>query len=237
MKKEGQLTHCYFVAGTDTDVGKTLIAAGLLCAAGQQGKRTLAIKPVAAGCEVTPDGLRNGDANLLLAHMTTDLAYSQVNPVAYEPPIAPHIAAQQLGQALQLAPLVEHCRDVLTMPADFAVIEGAGGWRLPLNDHEYLSALPQALNLPVILVVGMRLGCLNHALLTAEAIRRDGLQLAGWVANCVDKQMSCFDENLQTLKDALEAPLLGVVPWIEGVSEPVSAAAGYLELAALDNNR
>ena len=209
MSQQG---NCYFIAGTDTDVGKTLVATGLLAAAARKGVTTLAIKPVAAGCENTSEGLRNDDALKLQAQMSVELDYEQVNPVALQPPVAPHIAAAQCGQSLNLQPLVEHCRNVLEGFAGFALIEGAGGWRLPLNDAEYLSALPKLLGVPVILVVGMKLGCLNHALLTLEAIERDGVRLAGWVANQIDQDMNCFEENLAALKSRIGAPLLGVVP-------------------------
>jgi len=223
----------YFVTGTDTDVGKTLVATGLLAAAKNQGASTLAIKPIAAGCEATPQGLRNDDALQLIAQMTEQLSYEQVNPVALAPAIAPHIAAQQSGQTLALSTLLDHCRLVLENPADMALIEGAGGWRLPLNDSEYLSGLPQKLDIPVILVVGMKLGCLNHALLTAEAIANDGLHVAGWVANCVDRNMACSEENLQTLKDCIKAPLLGVVPYLQDESDLAEAAARYLDISVL----
>lgn len=223
----------YFVTGTDTDVGKTLVAAGLLAAAKKLGITTLAIKPIAAGCESSSQGLRNDDALQLMAQMSEKLAYEQVNPVALAPAIAPHIAAQQAKQTLALQPLVSHCQSVLKNPVGMALIEGAGGWRLPLNDSEYLSGLPQALGIPVILVVGMKLGCLNHALLTAEAIANDGVQVAGWVANCVDANMSCFEENLQTLKDRISAPLLGVVPYLENESDLADATTNYLDVSIL----
>lgn len=228
-----QTTKAYFVTGTDTDVGKTLVSAGLLLALRQHGLTTLAIKPVAAGCDETAEGLRNEDALQLMAQMSEPLTYQQVNPVALAPAIAPHIAAQQGGEKLSLQPLVAHCQQLLERPVDVALIEGAGGWRLPLNEKEYLSGLPQALKIPVILVVGMKLGCLNHALLTAEAIARDGLQLAGWVANCIDENMSCFEENLQTLKDYFDAPLLGVVPNLQGVFIAPQAVAEYLQVGPI----
>jgi len=231
LSSTNKAIKAYFVTGTDTDVGKTLVAAGLLAAAKQQGATSLAIKPVAAGCEDSPQGLRNDDALQLMAQMTEPLDYQQVNPVALAPAVAPHIAAQQAGQTLLLQPLITHCQKVLEKPVDFALIEGAGGWRLPLNDSEYLSGLPQALDMPVILVVGMKLGCLNHALLTAEAIAQDGLKLTGWVANCVDENMSCFEENLQTLKQAFNAPLLGVVPWLN--DKTAQAAVTHLNVSFL----
>ena len=225
--------NSYFITGTDTDAGKTLVTEGLLLAARQQGLTTLAIKPIAAGCERSPDGLRNDDAVKLMAQMTTSLSYDEVNPVAFEPAIAPHIAAQQAAQQILLDRLITHCQTVLEQPAQFALIEGAGGWRLPLNESEYLSGLPQALDIPAILVVGMKLGCLNHALLTVEAITNDGVPLAGWVANGLDANMSCFDENLQALKDRINAPLLGVIPFIEGAGDKVQVAASYLDIHSL----
>ncbi|MEH6357679.1 MAG: dethiobiotin synthase [Pseudomonadales bacterium] len=223
----------YFVTGTDTDAGKTLVTEGLLAAARQQGLATLAIKPVAAGCECTPDGLRNDDAVKLMAQMTESLSYDEVNPVALEPAIAPHIAAQQAGHQLTLDTLITHCQTVLEQPAQLALIEGAGGWRLPLNETEYLSGLPQALGLPVILVIGMKLGCINHALLTVEAIANDGVPLAGWVANGLDANMSCFDENLQTLKSRIKAPLLGVIPFLVEAEDKAQLAASHLDIRTL----
>lgn len=215
----------YFVAGTDTDVGKTLVAAGLLAAAVNKGVRALAIKPVAAGCEVTSEGLRNEDALKLIEQMNVELPYHEVNPVALEPAIAPHIAAEQIDTRLSLSALVEHCQRVLAGFDGFALIEGAGGWRLPLNSSEYLSGLPRQLDIPVVLVVGMKLGCLNHAQLTLEAIERDGLKVAGWVANGIDPEMCCFEENLASLKNSIKAPLLGVIPPIPGDNREQQAAA------------
>lgn len=208
------MANAYFVAGTDTDVGKTLVAAGLLLAANARGLRTLALKPVAAGCTRTPEGLRNADALLLQRCMSVELPYEQVNPVALEPAIAPHIAAQRAGVRLGVDRLAGFCRGALMQRADLALVEGAGGWRVPLNPREFLSQLAVALQLPVVLVVGMRLGCINHALLTAETIARDGLRLAGWVANRCQAEMSCYEENVQTLRALLPAPCLGEVPYL-----------------------
>lgn len=202
----------YFIAGTDTDAGKTLVATGLLRAAAQQHWRTLAVKPVAAGAEDTGAGLRNDDAVKLAAEITEPLSYAQLNPVVFAPPIAPHIAAQQAGKRVTVAQLAGFCRGVMMRPADLVLIEGAGGWRVPVNDRESLADLAVELQTPVILVVGMKLGCLNHALLTAEAIRRDGLTLAAWVANHVDPEMACANENVASLEARLMAPCLGRVP-------------------------
>jgi len=221
----------FFIAGTDTDAGKTLVTAGLLTAANRQGLKTVGLKPVAAGCEQTPDGLRNADALQLQQAASIKLSYEQINPVAFAPPIAPHIAAEQEGRALTADRLAAYCRGAMMQPADLVLVEGAGGWRVPLNTRESLARLPQLLELDVILVVGMKLGCINHAILTAEAIARDGLRLVGWVANHVDPDMSCPDENLATLERLFRAPLLGRVPWLE---EPTAdAAADHLDLSAL----
>ncbi|MET4161451.1 dethiobiotin synthetase [Marinobacterium sp. MBR-111] len=205
----------FFIAGTDTDAGKTLVTTGLLTAASRRGLRTIGLKPVAAGCEQTPDGLRNSDALLLQQAASIKLSYEQVNPIAFEPPIAPHIAAEQEGRVLTADRLAAYCRGTMMQPADLVLVEGAGGWRVPLSMRESLARLPQLLELDVILVVGMKLGCINHAILTAEAIARDGLRLAGWVANHIDPDMSCPDENLATLERLFRAPLLGRIPWLD----------------------
>jgi len=207
------MAKAYFIAGTDTGVGKTTVSCALLAAAKAQGKTTLALKPLAAGCEQTPQGLRNDDALALMAEMTEPLLYEEVNPVALPAPLSPHLAAAQAGRRLSIQQLAGFCRGGLMRRADFKLVEGAGGWRVPVNEREMLSALPKELGLPVVLVVGMRLGCLNHTILTAEAIARDGLRLAGWVANVVDPHMDALDENIETLKRLFAAPCLGVLPW------------------------
>ncbi len=225
-----------FIAGTDTDVGKTLIAAGLLKAFAKKGLTTCALKPVAAGCEQKDGLLCNADALLLQETAAMKLPYSQVNPVARVESCAPHIAAGLEGRRLQVARLEGFCRGVLMRSAKVCVIEGAGGWRVPLNEREMMSDLVKALNAPVVLVVGMRLGCLNHALLTAEAILRDGLPLLGWVANCIDPEMPFLDENIATLKQALSAPCLGVIPHLRAElsqSDAIEQVANALELPAI----
>lgn len=222
------MSRAFFVTGTDTEVGKTAVSCALLVAAREAGLRTAALKPVAAGCD---DQGRNGDALDLLACITEPMAYAQLNPVALADPIAPHIAAAREGRRLQAGWLAGRCRAVMQGPADLVLIEGAGGWRVPIGPQETLADVAVALQLEVILVVGMRLGCINHALLSAEAIRRDGLALAGWVANQCGERMACHAENLQTLRQWLPAPLLGEVPHISPF-DPAAAAAG-LSLAAL----
>lgn len=207
------MKRAWFITGTDTGVGKTRVSVGLLRQAARQGLRTQAIKPVAAGCEPTAEGWRNDDALQLMAAMSTPLRYETVNPVALPEALAPHIAAAQAGQTLSLDTLVTHCRQRLQNDVDVTLIEGAGGWRVPLNAHETLADLAIALQLPVILVVGLRLGCLNHALLTAEAIRHDGLPLAGWVANRLEPNLPACDAQIATLQARLHAPCLGQLPW------------------------
>jgi len=212
------MPNTFFVTGTDTDIGKTAVAAGLLAAANARGLSTAAIKPVAAGCERTDEGLRNADALTLQRTMSLPLPYEQINPVALEEPLSPHIAAARAGARVSVQRLAGICRGVLMQRADFTLLEGAGGWRVPLSARELLSELAVELQLPVILVVGMRLGCLNHALLTAEAIARDGLTLAGWVANRCVPEMAAYEENVATLRAALRAPCLGEVPYLDDPS-------------------
>lgn len=202
----------FFVTGTDTEVGKTFVTVAMLQAMAKQGLKTLALKPVAAGAEDTPEGLRNEDALALAGAMTLSLPYDQINPAVFRTPASPHISAAIDRKSTSISRLAGICRGAMMASYDVGFIEGAGGWRVPVNDRELLSQLPQALQLPVILVVGMRLGCLNHAMLTAEAIRRDGLDLAGWVANHIDPEMGFPEENVNTLKGALQAPCLGIIP-------------------------
>lgn len=203
----------FFVTGTDTDAGKTFVSVLLLEALKAKGVSTLALKPVAAGCEEVDGLLCNDDALKLQAAMTVELPYQQVNPVALKSAIAPHIAADEEGRRLSVDRLAGLIRGALMTSADVTLIEGAGGWLVPLNERETLANLVKELGLPVILVVGVRLGCLNHALLTAQAIAAAGLPLAGWVANCIDPQALRVEENIQTLQSMLPAPCLGVVPY------------------------
>ncbi|WP_193165590.1 dethiobiotin synthase [Microbulbifer hainanensis] len=225
------MTRTFFVAGTDTEVGKTYVTAGLLASAAARGLKTAAVKPVASGCTETEDGLRNEDALQLQEAMTMDLPYQQVNPIALEPAIAPHIAAREAGRVLDVGRMAGVCRGVMSAGADLVLIEGAGGWRTPLGPRSFLSQLPRELDIPVILVVGMQLGCINHALLTAEAVRRDGLALAGWVANFVRDDMARPQENLATLQSLLPAPLLGIVPHDPGAD--FRRAAEHLDISPL----
>ena len=175
--------------------------------------------------------MRNSDALQLQQAASIKLSYEQLNPIALEPPIAPHIAAQQAGRRLDADRIAALCRGVMMQPADFMIIEGAGGWRVPLNNRQTLADVPKLLRTPVVLVVGMKLGCISHTLLTVEAIVKDGLRLAGWVANRAEPEMSCYSENLETLKSMLAAPLLGEIPHIEDIT--AQNVARYIDLEPL----
>lgn len=216
----------YFVTGTDTDVGKTLIAAALLHAFAARGLRVVGMKPVAAGSVA---GVWHDVAALEQAS-NIDAPLALRNPYRFHPPIAPHLAAQQAGMVMSL-PVIQAAYAQLSKLADSVIVEGAGGFYVPLNDAESLADVAQQLNLPVILVVGMRLGCINHALLTVAAIQAQGLQLAGWVANCVVADMPMLDENVQTLTQRIAAPLLGMVPYLPNISS--RQAAQDLQLDSL----
>jgi dethiobiotin synthetase len=200
-----------FVTGTDTGVGKTLIACALLHRLRSRGLRALGMKPVAAGVEPTPEGPANPDVVALRRASSWVAPLSQVNPYCFEPPIAPHLAAASVGVRIELEP-IQKAFDALRRSADAIVVEGVGGFLVPLNDREDAGDLAVALALPVVLVVGLRLGCLNHALLTQQAVLARALRLAGWIANSIDPHMQRFDENLQALRERIDAPLLGVLP-------------------------
>lgn len=223
------MAQAYFITGTDTDAGKTTISAGLLCAAKQQQHSTLAMKPVASGCEITEQGLRNSDALALIAQSTVKLPYAQINPYTFAPAIAPHIAADEAGVELCVDNLYQAAQIVLQQRAGLTLIEGAGGWRVPISSTEFLSDFAITLKLPVILVVGVKLGCINHALLTVEAIFQDGLQLAGWVANIIDPDCARLAENVEYLKQHIAAPCLAEVPHLTLASP--EKVARYLDNA------
>lgn len=200
-----------FVTGTDTGCGKTLVAAGMLHRLRSRGVRAVGMKPVASGCEDTKEGLRNEDALLLQSESSFQPAYEDVNPYAFAPPIAPHVAAAEAGVGIDIERICE-CQRRLAAQADYLVMEGVGGWAVPLGPKLMLADLARAAGLPVVLVVGLRLGCLNHAQLAARAISDDGCKLAGWIANAVDPDFERVGANLQTLRERLApAPCLGVV--------------------------
>ena len=202
------MTPAWFITGTDTGVGKTRIAAALCHALGARGLRVAAMKPVASGCSLTPEGLRNDDALALLAAMNVRARYSDVNPYAFAPAIAPHIAAQEAGIGIDFE-VLDRAFERLRMQSQALIVEGAGGWLAPLDASRGFADLAAHWQMDVILVVGMRLGCLNHALLTAESIERRGLRLCGWVANTIDPWVERLKENISSLQSRLTAPCVG----------------------------
>ena len=223
----GPLGQGAFVTGTDTGIGKTLASCALLHALRGAGLRAVGMKPLASGCEATPEGLRNEDALALQAASDPRPPYDDVNPYALPAPLAPEIAAREAGVAVELAPmLAAHAR--LAARADLVVVEGVGGWAAPLSPVLMQADLVRALGLPVVLVVGLRLGCLNHALLTARAIEADGCRLAGWIGTGVDPAMARVDENRALLALRLPAPCLGWLPW-QRHPDPATLA-GHLRL-------
>lgn len=224
------MTKGFFVTGTDTSIGKTTVSCALLRAFAAQGKEVVGMKPIAAGCE-------NGqwmDVEQLLAASNVNVTSQQINPYAFDPPISPHIAAQQAGAEIDLS-VIHQAYLELSKQAEIIIVEGAGGFLVPINQHQTGADLAKILDLPVILVVGMRLGCLNHALLTAQAIRAAGLTLAGWVANCIDPQMLALAQNIATLEQWMDCQLLGVVPFENDMD--VQKGTEFLDVARLGNFR
>lgn len=222
------MSEAFFIAGTDTGIGKTHAACTLIHALRARYRRVCGMKPVASGCLQTPEGLRNEDALALQAAGSAALPYAAINPVALREPLSPHLAARLEGVTIEVAPL-RAAFETLCASHDCVVVEGVGGWMVPLAPGLLASALPRQWGLPVVLVVGLRLGCLNHALLSARAIQADGCRLAGWIGNRIDPAMAALEDNLATLRELLPAPCLGVLPY--GLAP--AQAAGRLELAAL----
>jgi dethiobiotin synthetase len=218
------MNHAYFLTGTDTEIGKTFITCALLHRAALDGLQAAGLKPVAAG---TDEAGLNDDVEAIRAASTVELPRRIINPYCFKPAIAPHIAAAEAGVRIEFSTIKASC-DTARQQAELVIVEGVGGFCVPLGDAGNTADLAAALGLPVILVVGMRLGCINHALLSAEAIAARGLKLAGWVANRIDPAMSRFDENLATLQTLLTAPLLGIVPY--GPEGGARGAAAFLKL-------
>ncbi len=226
------MSHCaVFIAGTDTGIGKTHAACALMHALRQCGHTTCGMKPVASGCESTPLGLRNEDALALQAASSAAVDYNLVNPLALSEPIAPHLAAAHAGMTISLPPL-RLAFDRLCDSHQRVVVEGVGGWLVPLGPGLSAADIAKAWQLPVILVVGLRLGCINHALLSARAIDADGCSLLGWIGNTIDPHMLALEENLATLRTLMPAPCLGVLPYNVAPEQaakhlqPVAAALG-----------
>lgn len=213
------MKRAFFITGTDTGVGKTRVACTLLQAFAAQGQRVVGMKPVAAGCD------ENGvyqDVAMLQAASNVQAAIERISPYRFAPAIAPHIAAELAGLQISFAPIISAFQE-LQQQADVVIVEGAGGIAVPLNEHQDMADLVIALNIPVILVVGMRLGCLNHALLSAQAIEHKGLHLAGWIANYLTPDMPVAEENERTLLQRLQSPLLVSVPYATDISPTTCA--------------
>lgn len=227
-----------FITGTDTDVGKTVVSCAILDHANNLGLSTVGLKPISAGCELTPMGLRNEDALLLQQHASHYLDYEIVNPIAYQEPIAPHIAAYKKGDFIDLG-LVNDAIAKVPVDIDVALIEGAGGWHLPIsmkknsNDNSnYFSSWVAESKLDVILVVGVKLGCLNHAILSAQAIEQSGANMIGWIANSLTTEIPNYDEMIETLMEALPAPLMGEMPYFSSIESKNENSANYLDLTS-----
>lgn len=227
------MTKRYFVTGTDTEVGKTVASCALLQAATRLGYQTTGYKPVASGSEMTTDGLRNSDALALQRNSSLPQSYSAINPYTFAEPTSPHIVSVDEGRAIEAEVLSQGLR-TLEAQADWVLIEGAGGWFTPLSATLTFADWVQAEQLPVILVVGVKLGCINHAMLTALAVKQAGLTLAGWIANGVQPPGTRHSEYLDTLWRVIPAPQLGEIPWLE-VSPEQAETGQYLDLSALDN--
>ncbi len=199
----------WFITGTDTGVGKTFVTVGLLRYLNARGVMAAGMKPLASGCERTPDGrLRNEDALLIRDASALELPYELVNPFPFEPPVAPHIAAARAGVVIDMETILERF-NMIAGQADCVIVEGVGGWEVPVGEDAGMPDLAAALGLPVILVVGLRLGCINHALLTAQATRARGLQLAGWVANRVETSVDEEQAVIEAIANRIGAPMLG----------------------------
>ncbi len=200
-----------FVTGTDTGVGKTLIACALVRGLAALGARVAVMKPIASGAQPTAAGLRNADALALAASSNVPRPYEEVNPYCFEPAISPHIAAKEAGIEVDIGK-IRHIYDAMACEADWVVVEGAGGWFAPVSEHQSMADLAWGLSIPTLMVVGVRLGCLNHAQLTRLAIEARGVTFAGWIANCVEAQLPRREENLATLERVLGERALERVP-------------------------
>lgn len=200
----------YFITGTDTDVGKTWATISLIHYFKIHGYSVIGMKPVAAGCSLQDGQMKNADAVLMQAHSNVSISYDLINPYAYPMPVSPHIAG--IDNPVKFEKILANFA-VLADQAEVVLVEGAGGWFSPLNNQQDNSELANALNLPVILVVGIRLGCINQAKLTNFAIQQSGLHCAGWIAMCIDPKLPFIDENIQTIQAAIDLPLLGIIPF------------------------
>ncbi|ROV58856.1 ATP-dependent dethiobiotin synthetase BioD [Vibrio ponticus] len=224
------MIDAFFIAGTDTDVGKTVASKAILNALKERGLNTIGYKPVAAGSEKTEQGMRNSDALYLQAAATVEVAYDDVNPYALELPASPHIAAKREDVVIDYDvlsdKLAQHKQN-----SDIVLVEGAGGWRVPVSDTDCLSSWVQREDLPVVLVVGIKLGCLSHALLTLDAIKADGLKVVGWVANRINPGTEHYAEIIEMLEQKIDAPKIGEIPYVPSVKR--KELAKYIDVTPL----
>ena len=207
------MVSSWFITGTDTEVGKTVASTALLQAAKAAGLRSVGYKPVASGCEVTADSIRNSDALALQQNSVLELPYESINPLAFLEPTSPHIVSAEEGRPIELSRLSAGLA-ALQQQADWVLTEGAGGWFTPLSEEHTFADWVIQEQLPVVLVVGVKLGCINHAMLTAQAVQASGLRLAGWIANVVQPAGKRHAEYMATLRQRLPAPLLGEIPYL-----------------------
>lgn len=212
----------YFITATDTDAGKTLVATAITAGFVANNNKVAVFKPVSAGCDLVNDCLINQDAKLLQGQANCQQSISNINPIAFAEPIAPHIAALKDNIAITTDLISEHFNEVIQINADVIITEGAGGWRLPLGNGEFLSEFVKQQKMDVILVVGMKLGCLNHAILTYESIINDGVNVVGWVANH-PVHMPYLEENIELLQRAITAPLLGRLGFISDIEQAINS--------------
>lgn len=216
------MTQGYFITGTDTEIGKTLVSCILLHKLAQQGLKVVGMKPVASGARLNAEGvLNNADANELMNHSNVKLDYELINPYCFAPAIAPHVAAAQAGIRIELNKIAQAFHSI-SAQVDKVIVEGVGGWLVPLNERECVADLALKLTLPVILIVGIRLGCINHALLTYESMHHRGINIIGWIANEVDPKMLNREETIKALQNKMAIPFMGSVPYLKSSHIDVS---------------
>ena len=220
-----ELPKALFITGTDTDCGKTYAACAIMCAYKALGYKVVGFKPVASGSTYVDGALVNEDVELLIEHANVELPANIINPYIFEPPISPHFAARQSGQRIEpqhIEMAFRHCQEA----ADIVVVEGAGGWRVPLDEGFDIAALSKQLNIPVVVVCGLRLGCINHTLLTINDIRRSDVPIFAWVANQISATYEYVDDTIATIQSAVSVPLLAKLEYSK-VADAASAAQKF----------
>lgn len=201
----------FFITGTDTHVGKTVVTAGLVEAFSRRNIKAVGLKPIATGGKKKKQGMRCVDAERIMSSAKIELPYETVNPYCFPPPVSPHIAAAEAGINIEIPTVVNAVKEA-AKHADYVVVEGVGGWKVPINDTETIADLAAALKLPIVIVVAIRLGCISHASLTIECVRHHGLDVAGWVANLMDLDLEHVPDVINSVNHAVGAPMLGIIP-------------------------